>query len=102
MSKLDDLEHTTDNLKKMLKKALEHRLVHKELADWCYEYWNSEEQLEKSRYKGDKGLKVAEEIDTQWELYLINTYSLTELQKLDVSKIQIPREWLQDWLNSLD
>jgi hypothetical protein len=38
MPGLDDLERTTENLRKLLIDALNNHLSHKELADWCYEY----------------------------------------------------------------
>jgi hypothetical protein len=42
------------------------------------------------------------DIDMQWDLYLFNTYRVDELLKLDLSKIQLPTELLNNWWKRLN
>ncbi|MEK5209774.1 hypothetical protein [Psychrobacillus sp. FSL H8-0510] len=45
---------------------------------------------------------IAREIECQWDLYLINTYSVKELRTLDLSQVSLPQEWLLKWLKELN
>lgn len=45
------------------------------------------------------GLKIAEEIDTQWELFLVNTYDHNEPDKIDLATVMMPHKWLLIWLD---
>ncbi|WP_028401004.1 hypothetical protein [Ectobacillus panaciterrae] len=105
MFKLDNLDRTVENLKSLILDTINNQISHKELADWCYEYcddyWCSMETSEEDNYDNDKGLDVAMEIDTQWELFLTNTYSTSELQEMDFSNVKMPEEWLHNWLHKL-
>lgn len=93
------LEHTKQNLIYFLNQALNDQVTHLELADWCYtwcqSYWNDE-------INETEGLRTAEDIDAQWELYLINSYDTSELGTLDLSKEKMPKEWLYRWLSALE
>ena len=44
---------------------------------------------------------VARDIECQWDLFLVNSYSLKELQKIDLSKVKLPQEWFIQWLEQL-
>jgi len=35
-------------------------------------------------------------------LFLVNTYSLKELQNLDLSKVKLPQDWFIEWLKQLN
>jgi len=48
-------------------------------------------------HKLAKAVEIAEDIYMQWELYLVNKYSLQELQQLDLSKVKLPNEWYKKW-----
>ena len=50
----------------------------------------------------ERVVRIAADVDCQWDLYLINTYSLKELQQLDFSTIKLPLEWFEDWRSELD
>ncbi|MCG3057045.1 hypothetical protein KZ287_33300, partial [Escherichia coli] len=49
----------------------------------------------------DKAIDVILDIDAQWELFLSNTFTLSELQTLNLDLIKIPVQWLKDWLEKL-
>jgi hypothetical protein len=73
---------------------------HHEIADWCRVTCSN------LRNKSDEArpqllVDVAHDVDCQWELFLANTYSLPELQKLDYTKVRLPVEWFSDWLKQL-
>jgi hypothetical protein len=40
-------------------------------------------------------------VETQWDLYLANTYTLEELKAKDFEMEQMPKEWFNDWLRQL-
>ena len=46
----------------------------------------------------EKLLPILTDVETQWDLYLANTYSIDELRAGDFEKVQIPTEWFNDWL----
>ncbi|MDQ0242945.1 hypothetical protein J2S09_000481 [Bacillus fengqiuensis] len=104
MSKQDTLDHTRDNLKRLLLDTINNQISHKELADWCYEYCRDYWNDMRAREEDDKDISidVAMEIDAQWELFLNNTHSLSELQEMDFSNVKMPKEWLHNWLNKLE
>jgi len=75
--------------------------THQEIAEWCSRYCQvHEEELERT---GDKSsaLRIADDVEAQWELFLVNTYSGAELQRLDFSKVRLPVEWFAGWLARL-
>ena len=43
-------------------------------------------------------LPTLTDVETQWDLYLANTYSIIELQTRDFEREQMPKEWFDDWL----
>ena len=47
-------------------------------------------------------ISIAADVDCQWDLYLVNTYSISELQSLDFSEVRLPTEWFADWLKQLN
>ncbi len=75
-------------------------LSHKQIAEWCYSFWcqfrevNLEAEIESL-------LSIIADVDAQWELYLVNTYSLEELQTKNLEHEQMPREWFDDWLRQI-
>lgn len=74
--------------------------THQEIAHWCDRMFmafldtDCDPQLQKA-------VRVAADVDCQWDLFLANTYSLPELQKLDFSKVRLPVEWFTDWKTKL-
>ena len=45
---------------------------------------------------------VARDIECQWDLFLVNSYSLKELENIDLSKVKLPQEWYIQWLEELN
>jgi len=106
---IDGLDFDLDSLKQVLQFgiALPSGLSHEFIAAWCSrfaQYFRDEFDADRIGY--DHKLRVAEEIaedvDAQWELFLMNTYSSEELQHIDHSSLKLPFEWFQEWLEKLD
>ena len=51
--------------------------------------------------RGGLAIDVAGDVEVQWDLYLANTYTLSELQALDFSRVELPRVWFTEWTNKL-
>lgn len=47
-------------------------------------------------------LPVLTDVETQWDLYLSNTYSLKELQTQTFKHEQMPLDWFKDWLKQIE
>lgn len=70
---------------------------HKQIALWCDRFWC--QYLESDAPPQIKKLlPILADVDTQWELYLINTYSLEELRNKDFEDVTLPLDWFEGWL----
>lgn len=70
----------------------------KEFVDWCYKNFTKKMDSEEENSEMNKALNIAEDIDIQWDLFLANSFSLSDLQKIDFNKIQLPKEWYIKWV----
>lgn len=73
---------------------------HKQIAEWCDKFWckyldvDPEPEIETL-------LPILTDVETQWDLYLANTYSIEELRSQSFENEKIPTEWFNDWLREL-
>ncbi|MDH1316338.1 hypothetical protein N5C36_19900, partial [Shewanella xiamenensis] len=73
---------------------------HRQIAEWCDRFWcqyldvDADPEIERL-------LPVLTDVETQWDLYLANTYTLEELRTKDFDAEQMPKEWFNDWLRQL-
>ncbi|GHU14950.1 hypothetical protein AGMMS50225_27800 [Betaproteobacteria bacterium] len=44
-------------------------------------------------------LPILTDVETQWDLYLANTYQIEELRSRSFEDERLPVEWFQDWLS---
>lgn len=44
-----------------------------------------------------KTIDIADDIDAQWELYVINKVPINELGSIDLNLIYLPKEWFIEW-----
>lgn len=70
---------------------------HKQIAEWCYRFWSSYLDVDPPE-DIEPLLPILMSVDTQWDLYLVNTYSLTELRSRSFEDERLPVEWFQEWL----
>lgn len=98
------LDYSYINLKTLLEKICknENDFSHYEFAEWCE---NLTMIIDDERKWSDKEtimVEVARDIECQWDLFLVNTYSLNELQTIDLSKVELPQQWFIDWMKEMD
>ena len=93
-----DWELSKENLVELLKSVVNRtsKFTHQQMCNWCDKHYMDETKLD-----DEKLYDVLEDISAQWDLYLVNTYSLKELQKLELSKVKLPIEWFDRWLKAL-
>ncbi|WP_409292875.1 hypothetical protein [Peribacillus sp. SCS-37] len=71
-----------------------------DFAQWCDNFKIVFEDEKVSKIT-EHALLIARDIECQWDLFLVNTYSLEELQKMDLTRVKLPLEWYERWLNEL-
>ena len=99
-SKPIELEFTRENALKLLAMGArpeESPFSHKQIAEWCDRYWCKYLDVDAPR-EIEKLLPILTSVETQWDLYLANTYSLKELQEGNFESVRLPVEWFKDWL----
>jgi hypothetical protein len=74
--------------------------THKQIAEWCDRFWCEYLEVD-APPEIEHLLPVLTDVDTQWDLYLANTYSLRELQTKDFENERMPIEWFRDWLKQV-
>jgi len=89
-----------ENLKEVIKKVIhgESKYSHYQIANWCSNYVNYFEDFEVLPLY----LTLSEEIDNQWELYLLNSFSQEELVSIKINEITMPISWFQEWDRKLN
>jgi hypothetical protein len=70
---------------------------HKAIAEWCDRFWCQYLEIDPEP-EIEKLLPILTDVETQWDLYLANTYSIDELRAGDFEQVLIPTEWFNDWL----
>lgn len=99
-SKPADMPFTREAAIQMLKWGAEPEsspYSHKVIAEWCDRFWCQYLEVD-AEPEIEKLLPILTDVETQWNLYLANTYSIDELRAGDFEKVQIPTEWFNDWL----
>jgi hypothetical protein len=98
-----ELPLTKDSLKVVLSWGANQEdspYTHQEIAHWCDRFHM--EGMEKDAPVEEVAIDIAADVDAQWDLYLVNTFKLEELQKLEFSKIKLPAKWFDEWLKKLN
>ena len=104
-----DLPFTLANLRALLIEGArsDGRYTHQQVKTWADQFWWT--QSEQVMFQeGDvpaqieAAADVAQEVEMQWDMYLANTYTLQQLQRLDFSQVRLPAEWFADWVARLN
>ena len=74
--------------------------THRQIAEWCDRFWFAYVEMD-APPEIDALLPVLADVDCQWDLYLVNTYSLEQLQELDLDQVRLPVEWFNEWAQRL-
>lgn len=71
---------------------------HKQIAQWCDRFW--------CQYLDDDApadieplLPIMTNVETQWDLYLANTYSIEELCARSFEEVRLPTKWFEEWIS---
>lgn len=95
-------EFSSQNLHILITLAINQKISHKALVDWCSLYiYEADKEDDQVLLLDDKARTVMLDIDAQWELFLTNTFTVSELQTLNLDLIKLPVQWLEDWLEKL-
>ena len=78
--------------------------THQQIVDWSARFWW--EVMEGSMSENvDEALKaaadIAQDIEVQWDLFLVESYSLKELQTMNYGSVCLPKEWFEEWSDGL-
>jgi hypothetical protein len=49
----------------------------------------------------DAAIRIAADVNCQWDLFLANSYTLDQLRQLDFTGVRLPTEWFLDWQRQL-
>lgn len=95
-----NLEYSRENALLLLKRGAqpdESPYSHKQIAEWCDRFWCQYLEVDAPK-EIEKLLPVLTSVETQWDLYLANTYSIKELQEGNFESVRLPTKWFEDWL----
>ena len=99
-----NLEFTRENMVKLLllgEKPDESLYSHKQIAEWCERFWNKYSDVDAPE-EIEKLMPVLADVETQWDLYLANTYTLKELQEQSFENVVLPAKWFTEWLREIN
>jgi len=65
---------------------------HKQIAEWCESFWNKYSEIDVSP-EFENIVPILADVETQWDLYLVNSYSLEELRTIDLDSVCLPPKW---------
>lgn len=70
---------------------------HKQIAEWCDRYWCEYLDID-APPEVERLLPLLTDVETQWDLYLVNTFSLEQLRSQSLEQVRLPVAWFEDWL----
>lgn len=70
---------------------------HKQISEWCDRFWCQYLDVD-APPEIEKLLSILTDVETQWDLFLANTFSLEELKSCNFEQVQLPVEWFEQWL----
>ncbi|MBC1457868.1 hypothetical protein [Listeria newyorkensis] len=90
-------------IKIAVQKALNNEISHEQLINIAEELLftdRTQQSINEQLSKQNRAL--LEDMSAQWDLYLANTYTIEELQKLSLQQVRLPESWLRRWYESND
>ena len=73
---------------------------HKQIAEWCERFWAKYMDVDAPE-EVESLMPVLAAVETQWDLYLANTYTLEELQNQSFDSVELPLKWFTEWLREI-
>lgn len=98
-----NLPYSFESLMELLSRIStnENNFSHYDFAQWCDNFTIVFDETELSPIV-ENAVSVTRDIECQWDLFLGNSYSLKELQNIDISKVKLPQAWFKQWLDKLN
>jgi hypothetical protein len=73
---------------------------HKKIAGLCDRFWCQYIDVD-AIPEVERLPPTLTNVETQWDLYLANTYKIEELRSYSFEDERLPIEWFQDWLSKV-
>ena len=94
------------NFKKLLSEGAKtkSKFTHEDIVHWCYRFWwehAESKQREKADPTTQKAFKIADDVSTQWETFLMNNFTAEERENMEHTDARMSLELFQDWLELL-
>jgi hypothetical protein len=70
---------------------------HQQIAQWCDRFW-CQHLEDDAPPEIESLLPVLTDVETQWDLFLANTYSIEEIRAGSFEQVRMPVEWFDEWL----
>lgn len=103
-----DLPFTIANFRTLLTAGMrpDAPYTHQQIKDWAARFWWAQSEQPISLGADvvpdiEQAADLAQEVEVQWDLYLANTYTLSDLQRLDFAQVHLPYTWFAEWLARL-
>jgi hypothetical protein len=103
-----ELPYTLASFRELLADGMraDSRYTHEQIKDWASLFWWTQTQHPLRSWTDvppeiKKAADIAQDIEMQWDMYLVNSYTLPELQSMDSSQVRLPTEWFANWLARL-
>ena len=69
---------------------------HRDIAHWSSRFCETYRDVD-TEESLTRVLRVLEDVDAQWEMYLFNTYAFDELPRIDLDTVRLPTSWFARW-----
>jgi hypothetical protein len=73
---------------------------HKQIAEWCDKFWCQYLDVD-APAEIDAILPLLTDVETQWDLYLANTFTMEQLRSNSFENENMPVKWFKDWLDEV-
>lgn len=73
---------------------------HKQIAEWCDKFWCQYLDVD-APAEIEVILPLLTDVETQWDLYLANTFTMEQLRSNGVENERMPVEWFEAWLDDV-
>jgi hypothetical protein len=71
--------------------------THQDIAHWGERFWNQFADVD-APPQIESLMPILADVETQWDLFLANNFSLLELHSLNFSYIRLPTKLFNEWL----
>lgn len=101
-----DKPYTLENFADLLSQGLlgsMSRFSHFQIVEWCSHFVEQYDLQPDDQIPMEpaKAIALADDVVVQWELYLATQYTLDDLNRFTLSDVVLPKNYFEQWLNSL-